>query len=59
MVMVIVGCREMASAELQTNIAASDTFTLPSGQEIKKENILDLGSTNPTDFETDLFLYSM
>ena len=32
--------RKLAEAELQTNIAASDTFMLPSGQEIQKENIL-------------------
>ena len=30
----------MAEEEMQTNIAQTETFTLPSGQEIEKENIL-------------------
>lgn len=36
-------CRKLADEELKTNIAESEVFTLPSGQEIEKENIL-LGS---------------
>ena len=31
---------KLASEELQTNIAQMHTYTLPSGQEITKENIL-------------------
>ena len=32
--------RELAEEELKTNIAQSEVFVLPSGQEIEKENIL-------------------
>ena len=32
--------RKLADEELQTNIAQYEKFTLPSGQEIEKENIL-------------------
>lgn len=32
--------RILAEEELQTNIAEMETFTLPSGQEIEKEDIL-------------------
>ena len=32
--------RALADEELQTNIARSEIFVLPSGQEIEKENIL-------------------
>ena len=32
--------RELADAELQTNIKESEIFTLPSGQEIEKDDIL-------------------
>lgn len=32
--------RKLAEAELQTNIADMEKYTLPSGQEIEKENIL-------------------
>ena len=32
--------RKLAEEELQTNIAQYEKFTLPSGQEIEKENIL-------------------
>ncbi|KAH3784244.1 hypothetical protein DPMN_162197 [Dreissena polymorpha] len=34
--------RQLAEAELQTNIAQTVTYTLPSGQEIEKEDILEL-----------------
>ena len=33
-------CRKLAEQELQTNIAQYEKFTLPSGQQIEKENIL-------------------
>lgn len=33
-------CRKLAEAELQTNISEMEKYTLPSGQEIEKENIL-------------------
>ena len=32
--------RKLAEAELQTNISEMEKYTLPSGQEIEKENIL-------------------
>ena len=38
--------RKLAEAELQTNIAEMEKYTLPSGQEIEKENILYLESVN-------------
>ena len=38
--MIVLTYRKLAEEELQTNIAQTEKYTLPSGQEIEKEDIL-------------------